>query len=313
MEIGFEKDVNSEYLIVQKQREHVHTYFEEGILHNNRLSNVLHLGVRENNADVYYYMDIQYMKDLKVWMECQGLTKSEIHQMLQNLKHATDEMEAYLLSKDMIFLQPECIYRDLKTDQYKFACIPGIKQDFKQQLSDLLSWLMKAVDYNDKELVSYIFELYRRHEAGENIYEQPIEETDIEEAVVVENAAIEEQEPIVFDEAMTEPDLEEKMPFHSIVVTFALVTLGVTIFLVLSGRTLSFWMRTYTGVYLQPWIWPATIFALGMMITFLSYAFYPDSKARLDIKHPKRPQLHIHLDMKKVKQVVDHLHQVIGS
>lgn len=295
IEIKFQKDTSSEYLIIKKQNDGIHTKYEEGILYNNPMPNLLNFSLREHNSEVFYYMDIHHMRDVKSDMECGVFGKQDIKLLLADLKTVIMQLENYLLGKEILYLGPECIYRDVKNNRFHFICIPGLNEEYEIKIRDFLAWFMKNMDYGNKELVSYIFELYRKNEAGEDIFDEPEE---VLEPVVIEEVPETEvhiEEPVCFEdetvEETVEEDINKRMPFQSIVITSACITLIVTMFFAIAGKTMSFWVRSVTGIYLQSWIWPAMFFSAGMLITFIIHAFYPDHEVKINM--PKAKKLNV--------------------
>ena len=290
VEVRFEKDVMNDYMIIQRQTGDKQSVYEAQILHNNDISGLLSLKIKEENDITEYYYDVHHLKSLTDISSFEGIGYDEAVRLFRSIRDCLKNIDDYLLSFDGVCLDERYIYRDYQSQCYIFAYVPGYEDNISVQMKNLLAWLMKHINYNDKNCVSYIYNLYRKLENNENIFiDEPIPEEcssakesrkygkvrkiDLNDQIVFQNIADQDLVSDGFaDDRKKETDKNRRKTFPVIVAAVSAAVLAVTI---IFRKNISYWFRTLIGVYLFPWIWPTGVLVIEMIVNLscLIYRF----------------------------------------
>lgn len=304
MEVRFEKNITCEFMIIRRQTDVCQLEYEEQILHNNELPGVLKFKMKESDEDCCYYYDIKGMKNLDENTQYDTIDYNNALMIINDLKTLLGTIDDYLLSFDSICLDENYIYYSYLAKRYLFVYIPGYCRSFKDQLKELLAWLMKHINYNDKDCVSYIFNLYRKIEAGEDIFAETIPSKDQSDDIKEETS-----DRYVKDEIITEsknsnisgsnqlgklkaeskhkeklnliPDGEEKNE-QGILVKTIIICIILFAFTIIFKNNLSFWVQTWFGIYPLSWIWPMIMLVLGVFTNIIIFAFSRERENKED-------------------------------
>lgn len=159
---GFYKDVYHEYMIIDRIiNNEEESVFEEQLLHNKKIDGLLRMKLEYVSGSCKYYYDIQRMDSFEGIKEDKKLDHSYISAMFKDMKKLVEQLPDYLLVPDNLWLEPVCIYRSRDSGRYLFTYVPGFKEDFREQLKELLSWLMKVIDHKQKDTVMLVYGLYK--------------------------------------------------------------------------------------------------------------------------------------------------------
>lgn len=159
---GFYKDIYHEYMIIDRIiKNEEESLFEEQMLHNQKIDGLLRMKLEYVGGSCKYYYDIQRMDSLETAKEDKTLDYENISAMFRNMTELVEQLQNYLLVPDNLRLEPVCIYKSKDNGTYLFTYVPGLNSDFKEQLKELLSWLMKIIDHRQKNTVMLVYGLYK--------------------------------------------------------------------------------------------------------------------------------------------------------
>lgn len=160
MLIEYTKDLYHNYMRITE-----HTYDETStycirMLEAEGLSGVLKPDCRRLDGQVYVYYDITAKQSLANLLGKSSLSKESLKQLLTDTIGTILKSYEYLLDERGFLLCPETIFLNLNTGSYELCYLPGYGKEVKEQVINFIEYLMNKVDYNDKEAVLLIYNLY---------------------------------------------------------------------------------------------------------------------------------------------------------
>lgn len=161
MEVGFYKDVYHEYMMIDKTDIETENSFEEQLLHNKEIPGLLRMKMEYMGEVCKYYYDIGHMESFENIKADKKLDEKIVTAIFENIRKLLPVLDNYLLMPESLWLEPDGIYKKRGGHEFYFAYVPGYVKDFKEQLKELLSWLMKSVDHSQKNTVMFIYGFYK--------------------------------------------------------------------------------------------------------------------------------------------------------
>lgn len=161
MEVGFYKDVYHEYMVIDKNPEDKEGGFEEQLLHNKEIAGLLRMKMEYVSGCCKYYYDIGKMESLENIKSDKRLDYAIIISVFERIRKLMETLNDYLLIPDNLWLDAAGIYIKNGMEEIYFTYVPSYKKDFKEQLKELLSWLMKSIDHCQKDTVMFVYGLYK--------------------------------------------------------------------------------------------------------------------------------------------------------
>ncbi len=281
MDVRFEKDISSEFMVIDSQADSKYAGYEAQVLHNNEIPGLMKFKIRESDGQIMYYYDIKGFKSLSDGCEFEDVDYRAAVRLMDDIRHMLGGLEDYLLSCDSVCLASDFIFRDVRQNHFLFIYVPGQRVPIRDQLRDLLGWLMKHINYSDKSCVSYVFELYRKIENDEDIFaeDSPQREMKVYPKGVEEVSTEGEGSTPSIDgqEQEKTPETGKKTGLQSLkwkwVIRSAIISLLVLGAAVLLSDNLSLWMRAWLGIYPPSWIWILIVLILGILSNLLVFYF----------------------------------------
>ena len=193
--ITYQRNAGSSYMILP-QTDDVEP-FEEEMLQNNEIAELLVFFGRRVNGQRELWYDITGKKSFRHWCEQGGLEKEPLCTILLGILDGYRRLEEYLISDTRILLTIDTLYLSEQENKLSvFLCFePGGTQSLPEQLRGLYEYLMPLIDAGEEALVRLIYEGYEAlseesfsmdefekqvrdvmGEGGEEAAETPIEE-----------------------------------------------------------------------------------------------------------------------------------------
>lgn len=86
------------------------------------------------------------------------------------MRRVRQEMSRFLLEESNIVWFPNHIYQDLEKNDFYFIYIPYCRQE--TGFHELLEYLIEHIDYQDEEMVEYLYKAYEQYETAGEVYLQ---------------------------------------------------------------------------------------------------------------------------------------------
>ncbi|MBH1941021.1 FHA domain-containing protein [Mobilitalea sibirica] len=172
MNAEYRKDLHHKYMVLQQSKDSETQPYCIKMLSKNNMEGLLMLELRCIDNHNFIYYDITAKQSLNQLFVKNNMNAYDARNLLLGIMNAIELTYEYLLNEDDIILSSEFIYVDLVTNKISLCYYPGYQQDIKNQMSQLLEYLMNRIDYNDKEVVMLVYNLYAiSKEEGYAFYE----------------------------------------------------------------------------------------------------------------------------------------------
>lgn len=293
MEVGFYKDVYHEYMVIDKNPEEKEGGFEEQLLHNKAVTGLLSMKLEYVGDCCKYYYDISRLESLENIKLDKRLDYDMIVSVFEGMRQLLKTLEDYLLVAENLWIDASGIYRRRGGREIYFTYVPAYQINFREQLKELLSWLMKSIEHSQKDTVIFVYGFYTQLCENEDVFsilnhmntikcregkekqddrvEQPqpyLKKLETSESRASEGDA--EACEITFDVGETKPDDADESGERSQGMFILLLLAGV---LAVAGFVLNDVMTEILfevcGVLLKPWIFPAIFLFLSCICIVL--------------------------------------------
>ena len=114
---------------------------------------------RNINNQVKLYYDITGKQSLSNLAD-KWLTLELIKKLIVGIIEIVEKAYEYLIPEDNFVLLPEYIYLDVVKESPTLCYFPGYGVSIREQIITLIEHLMNKVNYNDKEAVLFVYNLY---------------------------------------------------------------------------------------------------------------------------------------------------------
>ncbi|ETP72227.1 hypothetical protein UYO_1828 [Lachnospiraceae bacterium JC7] len=114
---------------------------------------------------------ISGLESMEKYLESHPLTHNAISSFMECLNRLLSSLEEYMVSENSVFLSPSSVFFSQDNDEWLFTLIPSFENLFCNNLSDLLSYMLKHIDYNDDRAVIMAYSLFQ--ESAKEFYQLP--------------------------------------------------------------------------------------------------------------------------------------------
>ncbi len=160
MKVEYKKDLRHNYMIITKDSGGEEEAYCIKMLKAEGLEGVLSLEQRSIDNQITYYYDITSKQAINNIFEKTALTYDRLQKLFLSMAETIEKTYEYLLNENSFVISPEMIYMDLTSDEVYLCYLPGFQTDIKEQMSTLMEYFMNKVNYNDKEAVLLVYNLY---------------------------------------------------------------------------------------------------------------------------------------------------------
>lgn len=160
MKVCYKKDLRHNYMVIEDDADREMEVFCIRMLEKRDIPGILTVEKKliDNRSLLYY--DITAKQSLHNLPEKAPLSCQRVRKLCFGILSAIEGAYDYFLPEDDFILSPEFIYIDITTDTPCLCLLPGYGKDIKEQMKDLLEYLMNKVDYKDKDAVYLVYQLY---------------------------------------------------------------------------------------------------------------------------------------------------------
>ena len=159
MEIAYRREGNSIYAVLPAKRAEEKDPYAIQMLLRNQIPFVIPLSVRYIDNDPYLLYQISNRQSLTEFCRVQKLTVDCLKRFIRNLWSLTEKMQDFFLSTETILLIPELIFITRDREKFEFCIDPYESKPFLKQLQELLQNMLNWIDYNDKQAVTFLYEI----------------------------------------------------------------------------------------------------------------------------------------------------------
>lgn len=160
MEVEFRKDLRCSYMVIAKDDTLNPEQYCIDLLEHQTIEGILPFERRRLDNKEFYYYEITGKQAMSNIFEKAVLNYDAVKDIFQGILEILGKAYDYLLPEDDFILSPEYIYMNIIINKPNLCYLPGFAKSIKKQMSSLLEYLMNKVDYNDKDAVLLIYQLY---------------------------------------------------------------------------------------------------------------------------------------------------------
>jgi hypothetical protein len=160
MEVEYKKDLRHNYMVITVHKEMKIEPYCIKILEHQTIDGVLKVEQRCMDNQILFYYDITAKQSMSNVLDKTVLSYMRVKQLFMNILQTIEKAYDYLLPEDDFILTPDNIYLDVITNLPYLCFCSGYGKHIKDQMNGLLEFLMNKVDYNDKDAVLLVYQLY---------------------------------------------------------------------------------------------------------------------------------------------------------
>lgn len=165
MQAKYIREINHCYMLFQSSQPFDENSYELKMIAANRIPALLPMTCSHIDDSVVLQYDISSLQPLSVFCSSHKIHAKELTGLIGNLLDSLFLMEDYLLSEDHLFLDPEYLYLNWSTLEFKIAYIPYYSCDIKTSLQNLMQYLLTCLGNEDQNTVVLAYRIY--HELKE--------------------------------------------------------------------------------------------------------------------------------------------------
>ncbi|MCR4909071.1 MAG: FHA domain-containing protein [Lachnospiraceae bacterium] len=165
MEISYRQDINHNYMIIRKERQGELSFPEKMLLHN-RIPGLLKMTIQHLNGETFYCYDIRSMQAITNFYEGRLMKFEEIRSLLAGFEECAAGMGSYLLSASALLMKPECVFRDLESNNPVFCCCPENTGETGEYFLEFARFLIDHTDPEDENAVRLSYDYYQQASDG---------------------------------------------------------------------------------------------------------------------------------------------------
>lgn len=160
MEVEYRKDLHHNYMVITEDKGIQTEPYCVKLLEQQHIEGILLMEQRQVDEKHLFYYDITGMQSMKNLLDKSSLSFERLKLIMNGILHTMETAYEFLLPEDDFVLKPEFIYLDVVSYIPVLCFLSGYQSDMKEQLNYLLEYLMNKVDYNDREAVLLVYQLY---------------------------------------------------------------------------------------------------------------------------------------------------------
>ncbi len=158
LKIGYRRDLNTSYFIVESDRYYQSDY-QMKMLANNEISGLLQVKGRGVNGRSRYEYEIQGKHSLEFLAQKGPVTYEMIIAVIEDLLAVVEEMRDYLLSPNQLLLDPRGIF--FEKGHYYFCYYPANEQGIAESFHELTEFFVRETDYQDRSGIYISYALHK--------------------------------------------------------------------------------------------------------------------------------------------------------
>lgn len=176
MKSKIEYEMNKAFLKVMGEELERKEDYRTKMLENNEILGLIMSVNRTIDGEKISYYDVTDKESLFNYMIKRIADKEEIENLFRSIYRISKNLKEILIDEDNLLLDPELIFRNMRTGEYEFICVPKREGYEKEDIKKLLQFIMTRIDNTDEVLVETVFDLYNKSETSilkiSVIYEQ---------------------------------------------------------------------------------------------------------------------------------------------
>lgn len=160
MEVRYRNDLYGNYLLIAIPETVDSDQYSFKMLEKNRISGVLSCKERREDGKGYWYVDVSKKRSLMQEYKEKEMQLEDMVEIFQQLIPILEELRTYLLSENMVILDPEYIFRDMEDHSLHIIILPWNTEE--KTLQKLAEFFLEKINHRDEHGVNAAYLFYRQ-------------------------------------------------------------------------------------------------------------------------------------------------------
>lgn len=129
----------------------------------NDIQGLLPLTLRRQNNELLYLYEVTGKITFSEYIKHTVYSMAHMEEVFLQILEICQSIQSFLLTEHNLLLHPEFIFIDTQTERPKVGCCyyVGYQMELREQLSGIMEFVMKYMDYEDRTFVSFLYEFYQ--------------------------------------------------------------------------------------------------------------------------------------------------------
>lgn len=158
-------EMNKAHLYIAGDEFESQNDYRARMLENNEIKNIIQPESRIIDGEKEIFYDVTDRESLFNYMIKRIVDRENIKDLFRSIWRFSESLKELLIDEENIILDPELIFRNIRTGEYEFICIPK-KQGNNDDIKKLLQFIMTRIDNSDEQLVDTIFDIYNKTDSS---------------------------------------------------------------------------------------------------------------------------------------------------
>jgi hypothetical protein len=170
IETEFVKSLHNNYERIHMNVRPDEKRYQYCILSRGGINGLLECSLRYIDGDSYLYYDITSRQNLTQMFRKRRIDRMWMKDFIGSFREIRRELDRFLLSDSNILWFPEHIYQDLEENIFSFIYVPYLEKE--NGFGNLLDFIVDNMNYDDEQLVDFVYKMYEQYEENGDIYLQ---------------------------------------------------------------------------------------------------------------------------------------------
>ncbi len=160
MEIEYKRTAEGSYMFIEGRC--IEPGYEEKMLKNNEVGKLLSFQTMQMNGQLQFWYDISGMRSFRDIVTIEGITTENLYALFSAIRDAYKDISKYLISEEKIVIHPDTVFFVCKNKTYtsRLCYCPVIEVDVREQLLELMRFIIENVDHGKMDIMTLCYELY---------------------------------------------------------------------------------------------------------------------------------------------------------
>ena len=207
MEIEYIREIRDTYMQIEAIKE---SGYQMKMITNNEIPGLLKVNSRVVNGKIRYMYRITSMMNMEDEFHKRNMDFKDLEGLMKGFSVIFSSMEDYLLDYGGLLLKPECVFKDIKTGEWKFAYTDSTENSFETGMKDFFEYVIRNINHKDIKAVTMAYGIYKRICEGninpQDLFEYEVKDDTEEGEVITKRTVVETIIPEVVKEEVEEKD-----------------------------------------------------------------------------------------------------------
>ena len=161
MQCTYKKEADRTILMIEDGKGPESGSFPVRMLCGGIIPGMLKCHLRNMDGNNILCFDVTSLQTLRITCEEKKLKYPALRVILESCIGMAERMEDYLMAPDQLLMDPDHIFVSPEKDGLFFAALPGKMTDVRQQLTEIMEFLLPVIDHGDREAMTAGYGFYR--------------------------------------------------------------------------------------------------------------------------------------------------------